>query len=253
MMPTLTGSEVVFAGYGISDSTRDDYKGLNVRGRIVLVLGGLPPGMPQPTGRRAGNVLCQTGRRTKERRRRHADPSGRRPPTLTAVKGNTAISEYKRVNYPNSFYINEKVARAIVGSDFDALKSGTPQPKAYTPNVKMEFHKTTLHLQSSDVLGFLPGTDLKDQIVVLSAHYDHLGKKRMASSIMAPTTTARERSASSNWLRPSPKQRPRARAPAAAFCSWLIPARKKACGDRSTIPIILPIPWSIPRSISISI
>src|ERR1700761_5483325 len=39
---TLLGSEVVFAGYGISDSSRDDYKGLDVRGKIVLVLNGTP-------------------------------------------------------------------------------------------------------------------------------------------------------------------------------------------------------------------
>src|ERR1700729_1776578 len=37
---SLMGSEVVFAGYGISDSTRDDYKGVDVRGKIVLVLNG---------------------------------------------------------------------------------------------------------------------------------------------------------------------------------------------------------------------
>jgi hypothetical protein len=175
---TLTGSEVVFAGYGISDSTRDDYKGLNVRGRIVLVLGGLPPGMPQPTGRRArGMFYAKQDAAQKNGAVAVLILQDNVPPTLTAVKGSTSINEYKRVNYPNSFYITEKVARAIVGSDFDAIKSGTPQPRAYTSNVKMEFHKTTLHLQSSDVLGFLPGTDLKDQIVVLSAHYDHLGKK----------------------------------------------------------------------------
>src|SRR5580704_13434532 len=49
---SLLGSEVIFAGYGISDSTHDDYKDLNVRGRIVVVLGGNPPGAPAPTGRR---------------------------------------------------------------------------------------------------------------------------------------------------------------------------------------------------------
>ncbi len=30
-------SEVVFVGYGISDSTRDDYKGIDARGKVVLV------------------------------------------------------------------------------------------------------------------------------------------------------------------------------------------------------------------------
>jgi Peptidase family M28/PA domain len=174
----LTGGEVVFAGYGISDSTRDDYKGLDVRGRIVLVLGGNPPGMAIPAGRRGrGMAFAKQAAAQKNGAAAVLILQADVPPTLKVAKGNMSVTEYKKVNYPNTFYISEKIARAIVGSDFDALKSGAPKPTAYTADVKMEFHKTTLHLQSSDVLGFLPGTDLKDQIVVLSAHYDHLGKK----------------------------------------------------------------------------
>src|SRR5258708_29964017 len=52
---TLMGSEIVFAGYGISDSTRDDYKGLDVKGKIVLILNAPPSGStPAPTIRRSG-------------------------------------------------------------------------------------------------------------------------------------------------------------------------------------------------------
>ena len=44
--PQSLTAPVVFAGYGIREEKlgRDDYRGLDVRGRIVLVLGGLPPG-----------------------------------------------------------------------------------------------------------------------------------------------------------------------------------------------------------------
>src|SRR5204862_7337899 len=41
---SLGSSEIVFAGYGLSDSLRDDYKGLEAAGKIVLVLDGYPPG-----------------------------------------------------------------------------------------------------------------------------------------------------------------------------------------------------------------
>ncbi len=177
---TLFGSEVVFAGYGISDSSRDDYKGLNARGRIVLVLDGLPAGTaPAPGGRRnrgAGFFAKQEA----------AQKNGAAgvlilesviPRNVSAVKGNMYLNEYKKDNYPNTFYITEKAARAILGDDYTAAQSGSLAPKAYTVNVKMGFSKTILRLQSSDVLGFLEGSDLKDQIVVLSAHYDHLGKR----------------------------------------------------------------------------
>ncbi|HXB94771.1 MAG TPA: M28 family peptidase, partial [Puia sp.] len=174
---TLLCSEIVFAGYGISDSTRDDYKGLNVRGRIVLVLNGNPPGTPAPAGRRrfgpnksdiaqrngaAAVLILQTGNI---------------PPQLTVAKGNMNITEYKRTNSVGTFYITEKIARAITGNDYSQVQSGAPSTKVYNANLKMAFEKTTHLLEASDVLGFLPGTDLKDQIVVISAHMDHLGKR----------------------------------------------------------------------------
>ncbi len=177
---TLFGSEVVFAGYGISDSTRDDYKGLNVRGKIVLVLNGQPAGTAPPAGGRRNRGAGFYAKQDAAQKNGAAGililqstPSG----NLMTAKGNMYLSEYKKVNYPNTFYVTEKVARAILGDDYTAALSGNPQPKTYSVNVKMDFRKTILHLQSSDVLGFLEGTDLKDQIVVLSAHYDHLGKK----------------------------------------------------------------------------
>jgi hypothetical protein len=175
---TLLGSEVVFAGYGISDSTRDDYKGLNVRGRIVLVLNGNPPGTSQPTGRRfRGPSKADIAQRNGAAALLTLQAGTNIPPQLTASKGNMTVSEYKRTNSISNFYITEKVARAITGDDYSQLQSGTPTNKVYTANIKMELQKTTAQLQASDVLGFLPGTDLKDQIIVISAHMDHLGKR----------------------------------------------------------------------------
>jgi hypothetical protein len=175
----LTGTEIVFAGYGISDSTRDDYKGLNVRGRIVVVLTGNPPGTPQPTGRRQRPPNKQD---LAQRNGAAAvlilfTPGTPVPPQLSSPKGNMSITEYKRTNSITNFYITNKVAQTIFGNDFSQLQSGTPMSKVYNANVKLEVKKTTNHLQASDVLGFLPGTDLKDQIVVISAHMDHLGKR----------------------------------------------------------------------------
>jgi Peptidase family M28 len=173
---SLLSSEVIFAGYGTSDSTRDDYKDLNVRGRIVVVLGGNPPGTPVPTGRRfRGPSKADIAQRNGAAAVLTLQPAGNRPAQLTAAKGNMTISEYKRTNSIENFYITDKVAQAIFGNDYSQLQSGTPTNKVYTAKIKMEFRKTTARLQASDVLGFLPGADLKDQIIVISAHMDHLG------------------------------------------------------------------------------
>src|SRR6185437_11846628 len=93
-------------------------------------------------------------------------------PQLSAPRGNMSVTEFRRTNSIDNFYITEKVARAIFGDDYGKLESGTPSPKVYTADIKMSLQKMTHELQASDVLGFLPGTDLKDQIVVISAHMD---------------------------------------------------------------------------------
>jgi len=91
--------------------------------------------------------------------------------------GNMYLSGFKKVNRPNSWYISEKIARTILGGAYDSVKNGSLHAKSCTVNLKVQFDKSTTDLQSSDVLGYLEGSDLKDETLVISAHYDHLGKR----------------------------------------------------------------------------
>src|SRR6202008_2462549 len=72
--------------------------------------------------------------------------------------------------------ISQQVAAAILGqgvSSFDELKN-VPK-KEYNSELKINLTKTTSNLESSDVIGVLPGTDKKDEYVFVTGHYDHLG------------------------------------------------------------------------------
>ncbi len=175
---TLLTSQIVFAGYGISDSLYDDYKGVDVKGKIVMVLHGEPPGQLQsqidkrmfnPFGKQdaaqlhgaSGLLIIQ-------------EDFPRKP---IADKGSMYLDGFKKTNWLNTFYISPKIATAIMGDDYTNIKNGHVQPKIYNSNIHLSFNKATAFLQSSDVLGYLEGSDLKDQLVVISAHYDHLGKR----------------------------------------------------------------------------
>ncbi len=169
----LMAGEVVFAGYGISDSTRDDYKGLNVRGKIVLVLAGQPAGVAPPAGRRGFTAKQDAAQKNGAVAVLILTPTI--PQRYLDTRGSMSLTEYYKTIYPNTYYITDKVAQAIAGADYASLKAG--KTATFSANVELNFRKSAAHLQSSDVLGFLEGTDLKDQVVVLSAHYDHLGKR----------------------------------------------------------------------------
>ena len=91
------------------------------------------------------------------------------------------MNGYRSTIYPNAFMISEEVAKAIMGEDFKSAKEGLMNTSAndavYKANVKMQFEKHTNVLQSSNIVGLIEGTDLKDEYVVLTAHYDHVGKR----------------------------------------------------------------------------
>ncbi len=171
-------NEIVFAGYGISDSLYDDYKGLNVQGKIVLLKNGYPNGFVQhQIDKRKFNPYSK-----QDAAQQHGaiailiiQPDF--PHTPTGRKGNMYQNVYRSQIRPLTVTISENIARSIMGSDYDLVKNDSFKAKPFTKNVWLSLNKETEFLQSCDVLGYLEGTDLKDQFLVISAHYDHLGKR----------------------------------------------------------------------------
>lgn len=174
---TYRFSEVVFVGAGISDSTRDDYKGLDVRGKVVLIL----PAQGQPQQGQRGGFGNQFARVDAAQKNGAITVlvigPGFPRQQKTNPKGNMYLNSFQKIVRPNQFQVSENIARAIMGDDYDKAKAGAFQPKTYATNVLLGFNKATTDLQSSDVLGVLEGTDLKDEYVFITAHYDHLGKR----------------------------------------------------------------------------
>ena len=176
---TLMGGEVVFVGYGYSDSTRDDYKGVDARGKIVLVLPGVPP-TTQNQRRGSGQSAIQEAA-LKNGAIAVLSVQINFPRNPTNLRGSMYFNGFRKINYPNLFTISENIAREIMGAGYDSAKNvmstGDPQPRTYSANVLLSVDKATNKLSSSNVIGYLEGTDKKEEYVVLTAHYDHLGKR----------------------------------------------------------------------------
>jgi Zn-dependent M28 family amino/carboxypeptidase len=89
--------------------------------------------------------------------------------TATPTKGNM----YTKANTAKGFAmitISKDVANAMLGTN-------TYTKGSFATQVNLVATKATENLESSNVVGYIPGTDKKDEYLVLSAHYDHLGKK----------------------------------------------------------------------------
>jgi Zn-dependent M28 family amino/carboxypeptidase len=77
----------------------------------------------------------------------------------------------------NYFVISDAAAAQILGADADAEKNGKLVSKAIKSTVHFSYHEKQVNLVSNNILGFLEGGDLKDEFLIVTGHYDHIGRR----------------------------------------------------------------------------
>ncbi|MEY2640446.1 MAG: hypothetical protein RIR90_1928 [Bacteroidota bacterium] len=175
-------TETVFVGYGIVDSANNDYKGLDVKGKIVVVLEGTrgqgnaanllnsPTSLNGKINAARNNGAIGLLLVSKDFPKRNASPvTG----PMYFTKQATAANNFITVN------ISEAVASALLGRTSIQNSTSLLESKkaTYKAELKLVAKKETLNLESSNVLGVIEGTDKKDEYLFITAHYDHLGKR----------------------------------------------------------------------------
>lgn len=155
---TLKLSEVVVMGTGASDSLQ----GADLAGRLVMLVGNLNMGLLNQLGKKGAAALLVV---------RSNFPMTRPAPR----KGRQGIHAFQKALMPQQYIISEDLARAIAGPVYEAVKTNNKAVQLAKANVLLETKKTTLTFPASNVVAVVPGSDLKSQYVVVSAHYDHVG------------------------------------------------------------------------------
>lgn len=176
-------SEVVFVGYGIVDGATDDYRDLDVKGKLVLLLDGAPAGFkPSQAGRNAANnVFGKLLNAQSKGASAVLVVYGNFPRKTFSASGNYTMNGYFSAYMPQTFFISENVAASIMGEEgkdlLSKMKTAALPSKSYKASVDLGFTKTTTVGYASNVLGVLEGTDKKDEYLIITAHYDHVGKR----------------------------------------------------------------------------
>lgn len=200
--PSYSTKEVVFLGYGIDDPKYSDYKGINVKGKTILIYRDEPvndEGISHLTGTKELSAWSSDWRKKLEVAYRHGvstvliiDPDIKK--TVGEARNTLLNSEMKmgeggqaEGRYVNNAFISSTLAKEIVGGKFNKFvklrdgikKSGKPAHLPLDCQLEMVQKKNVRQLLGSNVLGYIEGTDpkLKNEVVVVSAHYDHLGKR----------------------------------------------------------------------------
>ena len=191
-------ADVVFVGYGITapEYQWDDYGGTDVKGKVLLMLVNEPPSDDQSFFQ--GKALTYYGRWTYKYE--HAAKLGAAGVILIhktemasygwdVVRSSwSGERSYLRGNQEPKLslasWVQLEVARKVLansGKNIDELMQAAQQKgfKAVPLPIKVQAHMVNKvrPFDSNNVIGEVEGTDpkLKNEAVVISAHYDHLG------------------------------------------------------------------------------
>ena len=195
-----TSVKPVFMGYGIEQADYSDYAGVDVKGKDLLILLGEPTGeggksllsadgSPTKWGldsRAKAQLAGQKGARTVffvsfNPTSNFAKQAARLTPVIT--RASTVLVGDKPSRVP-SFFISPEAGAQVLGTTNEAVQTyltkinATKQPVASSFAVvpmKIKAARKRVPLGTENALGFIEGTDKKSDVIVISAHHDHLG------------------------------------------------------------------------------
>jgi len=201
----LKAAEVTFVGYGISSAALkyDDYSVSNAKNRVAIVLDGTPDG-DNPHGQfaQAGQIRFKAAA---------ARAVGARALFIISKEEKLSDDRLSRLSYDNAgeagipiIVISRALAARLLPlgnlSEYEAFadirrikdstdggsqssKPGMPRPLLLRTNVPSLTVDLSIDVErrespSFNVVGILPGSDpkLKNEAIVIGAHYDHLGR-----------------------------------------------------------------------------
>ena len=175
-------AEVIYVGYGITapELGYDDYAGVDVKGKIVL----MDPEAPMEA---ADNEIFPKWRPYSFHQSKLENA------VVHGVKG--MIYNYGPIVNPNNSYregfVYHHVGAAVVAdvfagtgrtyADTVAKIRKELKPQSFAPGKIMSMKNVTEHHpngQGVNIIGMIPGTDpkLKDEVIMLAGHLDHLGR-----------------------------------------------------------------------------
>jgi hypothetical protein len=180
---TVNATEVLFIGYG----TDAEIGGADLSGKVLLWVNEDKPeaGKTPNAGYRLSNARMQIVKNLQSKNpflilAVNPDIAGllkRMGGTVMAGRLSIKTDAAKAAN-PQAPTLNITTALAdqlvkSSGKTYDQLKSTTAQ--TIQTDMHVTFHTEQKDVKAVDVLGYMQGTDLKEEVLVFSAHYDHLG------------------------------------------------------------------------------
>lgn len=189
---------IIFIGYGIEEEDFDEYENLNVNGKVVIIRDG------EPKNKKGIYTVSGTEEKSKWSKRKTKIQLAVEKGAKAIIVISPTVGMY-RTTYKHYFskskmkLKSDEYGQQIPVLSFDEdladdlLKSGGVKKGYYKTyqkidkkgkvrsqdlSLKCSFSSSMINdkVTSENVLGYVEGSDLKDELVIVTAHYDHIGK-----------------------------------------------------------------------------
>lgn len=190
---TINVSNVLFLGYGIEEESYNDYANMDAKNKVIMVMAGEPynkEGKSVISGETKPSLWTSYYKTKPEKARE----KGAAALLIVVENVEKDVMDHKhRLETPSLklkggkqtdmpiIYISAAMANEILKKQSiekqkqQILASGKPQSKEYKTNLIIAVKNTVENISSENVLGYVEGSDLKEELIVITAHYDHLG------------------------------------------------------------------------------
>ncbi len=202
--PEETEFSVVFAGYGIEDEKYNDYSTVSVTDKAVVIFDG------EPKDKNGKYIVSGTDEKTKwssnvgwQNKVKAARKNGAKFVYIITDKTGDDIQKEirqravmsRRFGAPTLKPVEESAksnSAIVISSDIAAkllntkpskvlklkntiTKSAKPVKNGFSGSVKIKAERINETIHTENVAAYLEGTDKKDEVLVISAHLDHIG------------------------------------------------------------------------------
>lgn len=194
----IKAKEIVFLGYGISSDNYDDLRGLDITNKVVLIF---YRGEPMKAGKSLISKSEQPSEWVRARNKRIENLKSKSPALILAINPDLHKSLSAADSEMGDPELSIRRAKITGQQEADVVQltsktgavflrglgktesqlmasinaSGKPASRAFKTDFEISYGVKVADVDAFNVMGYLEGTDLKEELLVISAHYDHVG------------------------------------------------------------------------------
>ncbi|HMQ46775.1 MAG TPA: M28 family peptidase [Saprospiraceae bacterium] len=197
-----TYRELTFLGYGIDDPKYSDYGQEDLSGKAIIILDG------EPMNQKGESLLTDSTAKSEwsyDWRMKMQTAKAKGVELVIVIDGNfkenvadarkqiistnleLGAGEMPEENFANHLFITTKLAKDLMGNAYEDVvkarkkieKKGKSKALSFPCQLALTQEKYSRRILGENVLGYVEGTDaqLKEELLIVTAHYDHLGKQ----------------------------------------------------------------------------